>query len=125
MTANQARTLAPCAVPLRSIEPGAGLLTRLSCSPVERGMEGVDDNVGCRSEAVSETASALELPPFVVDTRGVARLLGICERTVRALNSSGRFPRALALGRRRVWPVREIEAWLEAGAPERSRWEEL
>jgi predicted DNA-binding transcriptional regulator AlpA len=68
---------------------------------------------------------ALELRPLVVDTRGVARLLGLCERTVRALNASGRLPRALALGRRRVWPVREIEAWLEAGAPERSRWEEL
>lgn len=68
---------------------------------------------------------ALELHPLVVDTRGVARLLGLCERTVRALNSSGRLPRALALGRRRVWRVREIEAWLEAGAPERSRWDEI
>jgi predicted DNA-binding transcriptional regulator AlpA len=73
----------------------------------------------------AEGGLALELRPLVTDTRGVARLLGLSERTVRALNSSGRLPRALALGRRRVWRVREIEAWLEAGAPERSRWEEL
>jgi len=77
------------------------------------------------TEFPQEGNPVLELQPLVVDTRGVARLLGLCERTVRALNASGRLPRALALGRRRVWPVREIEAWLEAGAPERSRWEEL
>lgn len=62
---------------------------------------------------------------LLVDARGLAALLGIAPRTVRALNSSGRIPRPLSLGRRRLWCVREIEQWLEARAPERSRWEEL
>ena len=55
----------------------------------------------------------------------VARLLGISERHVWALNSSGRLPRPIRLGRAVRWPVDELRAWLAAGAPPRDRWEAM
>lgn len=73
----------------------------------------------------AEGGLAVELRPLVVDTHGVARLLALSERTVRSLNASGRLPRPLALGRRRLWSRRELEEWIEAGTPGRDRWEAL
>lgn len=63
--------------------------------------------------------------PLTVDAAGLSRLLGISPRTIRNLNASARLPRPICLGRRRLWSVREIESWLEAGAPGRDRWEAL
>ena len=53
----------------------------------------------------------------------VAELLGVSERHVWALNSSGRLPRPLRFGRSVRWNVRELQAWIDAGAPARSEWE--
>lgn len=63
--------------------------------------------------------------PLTVDAVGLSRLLGISPRTIRNLNASARLPRPICLGRRRLWSVREIEGWLEAGAPGRDRWEAM
>jgi len=61
--------------------------------------------------------------PLAVDNRGLAVLLDCSERHVRAMNAAGRLPRALRLGRRRVWAISTIEAWLDAGAPTCAIWE--
>ena len=53
----------------------------------------------------------------------VAKLLGISERHLWALNSSGRLPRPVRLGRACRWNLAELRAWLDASCPERSRWE--
>ena len=55
----------------------------------------------------------------------VAKLLGISTRHLWSLNSSGRLPRPIRFGRATRWNVEELRAWLAAGAPERSRWEEM
>jgi len=68
-------------------------------------------------------ARSLAHAPLAIDCRGLGVLLGCSERHVRALNAAGRLPRALRLGRRRVWSVATIEAWLVAGAPTRAAWE--
>ncbi|MBL8863035.1 MAG: helix-turn-helix domain-containing protein [Planctomycetes bacterium] len=60
---------------------------------------------------------------LAVDARGLALMLGCSERHVRALSAAGRLPRALRLGRRRVWAVATVEAWLAVGAPSRATWE--
>ena len=55
----------------------------------------------------------------------VAKLLGISERHLWALNSSGRLPRPVRLGRACRWNLAELRAWLDASCPERSRWETM
>ena len=80
---------------------------------------------GPGSAEQEEAGQAFELRPLVVDTLGVAHLLGLSERTVRALNASGRLPRPLSLGGRRLWSRRELEEWVDAGTPGRDRWEAL
>jgi excisionase family DNA binding protein len=55
----------------------------------------------------------------------VAELLGVSKRHVAALNSSGRLPRPIRLGRAVRWHADEMREWLAAGAPSRERWEAL
>ena len=55
----------------------------------------------------------------------VAGLLQVSLRHVAAMNSSGRLPRPIRLGRAVRWLADELHAWLEAGAPARDRWEAL
>jgi len=55
----------------------------------------------------------------------VARLLAVTVRHVRALDSSGRLPRPVRLGRAVRWRRDELLAWLDAGAPGRDRWETI
>ena len=92
----------------RRLEHGPGTRTTLDPQP---------------AEPAGPTRNTLS--PLTVDAEGLADLLGVSLRTVRKLNASARLPRPISLGRRRLWPVREIEGWLEAGAPGRDRWETL
>ena len=55
--------------------------------------------------------------------REAAALLGISPRHLWALNASARLPMPVRLGRSVRWIRAELEAWLEAGAPARDRWE--
>ena len=76
------------------------------------------DNAGMSTATNSPESDRLALP-----AGEVAKLLGISERHLWALNSSGRLPRPVRLGRAVRWNLAELRAWLEAGCPERSRWE--
>jgi excisionase family DNA binding protein len=71
-------------------------------------------------EATSQSAGRL-----AISACELAERLGISERHVWALHSSGRLPRPIRFGRAVRWPVQEIEEWLAAGAPGRSHWEEM
>ena len=55
----------------------------------------------------------------------VAELLAISERHVRKLNSEGRIPRPISLGRCVRWSVEELSRWQTAGAPVREVWEKM
>jgi predicted DNA-binding transcriptional regulator AlpA len=66
-----------------------------------------------------------QVRPLALAAAEVAKMLGISERHLWALNSSGRLPRPLRLGRAVRWPVEELRNWSAAGAPERSRWEDM
>ena len=52
--------------------------------------------------------------PSVVDERGAATLLGIAPATLRNIRSQGRGPKYSRVGRRIVYRVRDVEAYLEA-----------
>ena len=55
----------------------------------------------------------------------LAMRLGISLRHCRRLDSSGRLPKPIRLGRSVLWPVAEIKDWMAAGAPDRQRWEAM
>ena len=55
----------------------------------------------------------------------VAEFLGISERYVWKLNSSGRLPLPVRLGGATRWVRSELLAWIDAGCPGRSKWETM
>ena len=54
-------------------------------------------------------------PPTVVDADGVARMLGVGERTLRRLRATRNFPRPISGPGPLRWRRRDIERWLEGG----------
>lgn len=52
-----------------------------------------------------------------------ARICGVACVTFRRWNSSGRIPQSLKIGGARVWRKAELVAWIEAGSPDREKWE--
>jgi predicted DNA-binding transcriptional regulator AlpA len=60
---------------------------------------------------------------MAVDANRLAALLDLSLRTVRRLDSSGKLPRPVRIGGAVRWRLNEIEAWLEAGCPDRQRWD--
>jgi predicted DNA-binding transcriptional regulator AlpA len=74
----------------------------------------------------SATVPADAPPPLaclLTDAAGVGRLVGLSARSVRRMSSAGRLPRPVRCGGAVRWRVREIEAWVEAGCPDRKAWE--
>jgi len=64
--------------------------------------------------------------PLLVDVCGAASLLGISRPNFLSLCSSGRIgPTGTKLGRRRVFSVAELKAWVAADMPNREKWQEL
>ncbi len=68
---------------------------------------------------------ATEPERLALSAASVAKLLGISERHLWALNSSGRLPRPVRLGRAVRWSVSELRDWLAAGSPPRDRWQAM
>lgn len=60
--------------------------------------------------------------PLLLGKEAVAALLGVSPRHVQNLDRSGRLPAPVRLGRCCRWRREEIEAWVAAGLPPRSRW---
>ncbi len=67
--------------------------------------------------------SAVMPTPLAVDARALAVMLGVSRRHVRRMDAEGRLPRAVNLGRRKLWAVDVIRAWLLADCPDRATWE--
>ncbi len=74
---------------------------------------------------MSTTANSPEPDRLALPAGEVAKLLAISERHLWALNSSGRLPRPVRLGRAVRWSAEELRDWIAAGAPERTRWEAM
>lgn len=63
--------------------------------------------------------------PLALSAEEVAKLLGVSERHVWSLNSSGKLPKPIRLGRAVRWSADELRMWLLAGAPRREHWEAI
>jgi predicted DNA-binding transcriptional regulator AlpA len=62
---------------------------------------------------------------FGVDASRAARLCGISRATWYTLQHAGRIPQPVRLGRRVVWRVEELRAWMNGGCPPLHRWEQM
>ena len=56
---------------------------------------------------------------LMVGSVEAARRLGMSKRYYLSLVASGRAPQGLTIGRRRLWPVRELEQWVLDGCKSR------
>jgi predicted DNA-binding transcriptional regulator AlpA len=60
--------------------------------------------------------------PLLIDTSGVAALLGRSVSSIERDDREGRIPALIRIGRHKRWRSREIEAWINAGCPLRAEW---
>jgi hypothetical protein len=68
-------------------------------------------------------AITLACEPLLVSAGGAARICGLSVGGWRKLDRQGLVPRALAIGRRRVWSVTTLRRWCDAGCPSRAEFE--
>ena len=61
--------------------------------------------------------------PLAFSAADLARRLDVSLRHLRRLDSAGKLPKPVRLGRSVRWPVAQIESWLNAGGPDRRTWE--
>jgi predicted DNA-binding transcriptional regulator AlpA len=66
------------------------------------------------------TQPAPIIEPFAVDAAGAARLAGVSRAFWWKLDSSGRCPSPVRLGRACRWRVDDIRVWMADGCPPRS-----
>lgn len=83
------------------------------------------ESLGGDEGSVGQTVSAINITPLAIDGDDLAPTLGISPRHVETLHASGRLPRPVWLGKRRLWVVDEIRSWLAAGAPPREQWDAI
>ncbi len=68
-----------------------------------------------------KTPPAEELA-LLIDTKQVAKLLNVSDRTVFGMNKDGRMPRSVKIGSAVRWNREELQAWVNAGCPRRDDW---
>ncbi len=60
---------------------------------------------------------------FAITAKELAKMLTVSLRHIRRLDSAGKLPRPVRIGRCVRWPKDEICRWIEAGTPNRKKWE--
>lgn len=58
----------------------------------------------------------------LLTAKAVGEMLSLSKRQIFRLNSCGKIPGPIRIGGSVRWLASEIEAWLEAGAPDRRTW---
>lgn len=64
-----------------------------------------------------------EIRRILISARELSELLNCSLRHVLNMDSTGRIPRPIRLGKLVRWRIDDINAWLESGAPSREEWE--
>ena len=75
---------------------------------------------GSRQQAEEQVPAAL-----AVNAKQAAAMLNISVRQLWRLNSTGGLPRPIRLGHCVRWRRAELEAFVQAGAPTREKWEAI
>ena len=76
------------------------------------------------SDLRSVAKNSLVFEVLLVGAVGAAQMCGLSERTWRKLDSQGLLPRAIHVGRRRLWAVDDLRRWSSLGCPSREVFEE-
>lgn len=63
--------------------------------------------------------------PLLVDSKQVAKLLNLGERTIWRMAHSGILPKPMKIGGAVRWSYEEVKAWIEAGCPRDQKWKRL
>lgn len=66
-----------------------------------------------------------QYPALTVNAKQAARLINVSVRQLWRLNSTGRLPKPIRLGNCVRWRKAELEAFIQAGAPHREKWEQM
>jgi predicted DNA-binding transcriptional regulator AlpA len=62
---------------------------------------------------------------LLIPARHAARLTGVSVRTWWRWHSARRVPAPVVIKGRPLWRVQELQAWVDAGCPDRKTWEAL
>jgi len=74
--------------------------------------------------AGADADASVSMPgPLLLTAVGVAHELGLSVRTVRRLDAAGKLPKPVRIGGAVRWHREEIRLWIQAGCPDRQRWE--
>lgn len=66
-----------------------------------------------------------DVSPVLLDYKQSAQLCGIKKSLWYNLNSGGRIPKPIRLGKRALWARDELIEWIGAGCPSREKWEKI
>ena len=61
----------------------------------------------------------------LMNAKKLGEMLSLSRRQIFRLNSSGRIPVPVRIGGSVRWIESEIAAWIDAGCPDRKKWEAL
>ena len=75
--------------------------------------------------ATARTPAESPVPRFLLRRREAASACGVSAASWDRLVSAGKTPAPIRLGKRLVWRVAELAAWVEAGCPPRAEWDAL
>lgn len=69
--------------------------------------------------------ASTQSPRLLLTPREAATVCGFSLRTWWRLDSAGKIPAAVRFGRSKRWPAEVLRRWIEAGCPDRQRWETM
>ena len=64
-----------------------------------------------------ESGALSGVRPLMVSQNKLPALFDVSDRFLSKLQSTGRFPRPVRLGSRKLWSVAALERWVEEGCP--------
>ena len=88
--------------------------------PPQRRSDNTTPSARSTSESRQQTPDMPE--ELLLDTRTVAKLLNVSDRTVWSYSNSGEMLRPIKIGSAVRWPRDEFVAWINAGCPTHDEW---
>ena len=82
-------------------------------------------SMGLKVRSYYQRASKMSSDSLLLRAAEAARLCAVSKVSWHRWDSAGKIPQGHRLGGAKVWRRAELEAWIEAGLPNRERWQAL